>query len=73
MTVGYDGELGRGGGEKELSHLLKGKWNKDVFSLLRYKQDKHIIKTTPYNTFLHTAFWCHLIAYCLLILSSFGS
>lgn len=48
--------MGRAGVEKEPSHLLKGKLNKDVISLLHYQQDKRIIETTPYNTYSHSAF-----------------
>lgn len=51
MTVGWDRELGWDGGKKEFSHLLKGKQNKNIISLLHYKQDKRIIETTQYNTF----------------------
>lgn len=51
MTGQWVRELWWGGDEKDLSHLLKGRQNKDVISLLHYEQDKYIIETSPCNTF----------------------
>ena len=51
MTEEWVRELGWDGDEKELSHLLKGKQNKDIISLQHYEHNKHTAETTPYNTF----------------------